>query len=103
MEVADLVVETVKNKIKLLMDINILRRKKMTLNEGKRGFCYEVKKIHLEEKVSRRLGAMGVNEKTRISILNKKGNGALVIMVRGTRLAIGKELAGGIEIYEQNN
>lgn len=73
----------------------------MTLYEGKTGFSYVVKGIHLEQNsITRRLEALGLNEMTGVQILNRKRSGAFIIKVRGTRLAIGKYIAQGIEVEE---
>ena len=72
----------------------------MKLYEGKIGRTYIVDSVLVEEKVTRRLEALGVNEQTPIAILNKKGSGTLIIKVRGTRLALGKKIAEGIDMRE---
>ena len=71
------------------------------LYEGKKGAVYEVKDVMVEERLTRRLEALGVNEGTDITIVNKKGSGTLIIKVRGTRLALGKKIAAGIEVEEE--
>lgn len=68
----------------------------MTLMQGTIGMKYEVVKLNVEERITRRLEALGINEKTKIEVLNRKKNGAMIIKVRGTRLAIGKMIAEGI-------
>lgn len=72
----------------------------MKLNEGIIGGTYKVTGIMVEEKITRRLEALGVNEQTSIMILNKKGSGSLIIKVRGTRLALGKQISEGITVEE---
>lgn len=73
----------------------------MTLYEGKIGSTYEVKGIHLQQNsVTRRLEALGLNEMTRLQVLNRKRGGAFIIKVRGTRLAVGRCIAQGIEVDE---
>lgn len=72
----------------------------MMLFEGQKNGVYEVSGIYVEEGVSRRLQALGLNDGTRIEILNRKKNGALIIRVRGTRLALGKYISSGIEVKE---
>lgn len=72
----------------------------MTLSDGIIGVEYRVEALNMEVKTMRRLESMGINEKTPIKILNKKNSGVIIIMVRGTRLAIGKDIAGGIKVYE---
>lgn len=55
----------------------------------------------MEEGITRRLQALGLNDGTVITVLNRKKNGALIIRVRGTRLAIGKHISQGIEVEEK--
>ncbi|HIZ79590.1 MAG TPA: ferrous iron transport protein A [Candidatus Lachnoclostridium stercorigallinarum] len=69
----------------------------MKLNEGKIGETYRVVSVHVDERLTRRLEALGVNEGTLVTIMNKKGSGTLIIKVRGTRLALGRQIAEGIE------
>ena len=46
----------------------------------------------------RRLQALGLNEGTSIRVLNRKRRGALILYVRGTRLAVGKHISAHIEV-----
>lgn len=70
----------------------------MTLLEAKKGGIYQVEKINEGESVQRRLEALGILEGTRVEILNQKKSGTTIIKVRGTRWAMGREIAGGIEV-----
>ena len=70
----------------------------MRLNEGLIGGTYRVTDVSVDEQITRRLEALGVNEQTPITILNKKGSGSLIIKVRGTRLALGKKISDGIMV-----
>ncbi len=72
----------------------------MTLTEGKIGCVYQVERLQVKENVTRRLEALGVNEQTKITILNSKRNGSTIIRVRGTRLALGRLITDGIFIKE---
>lgn len=73
----------------------------VTLYEGRIGSVYVVKGIHLEQNsIVRRLEALGLNEMTKLQVQNSKRRGALIIKVRGTRLAIGRQIAQGIEVEE---
>ena len=72
----------------------------MRLNEGLIGGTYRVTDVSVGEQITRRLEALGVNEQTPITILNKKGSGSLIIKVRGTRLALGKKISDGIMVKE---
>ncbi len=73
------------------------------LYEGQKGSVYQVKSVMVDERLTRRLEALGVNEGTKVTLMNKKGSGTLIIKVRGTRLALGKRIAEGIEIEEAQN
>lgn len=72
----------------------------MSLFEGIKGINYEIKGLYVEEGITRRLQALGLNDGTVITVLNRKKNGALIIRVRGTRLAIGRHISQGIEVEE---
>ena len=73
----------------------------MTLYEGEKGGTYEVCGVYVEESVTRRLQALGLNDGTKIRILNRKRKGALIIQVRGTRLALGAHISSGIEVKNE--
>lgn len=70
----------------------------MKLYEGEIGKTYVVRSVTVEEAVTRRLEALGVNEKTPVTVLNKKKSGTMIIKVRGTRLALGRRITGGIDV-----
>lgn len=72
----------------------------MKLYEGRIGMVYTVRSVTVDEAITRRLEALGVNERTRILVLNKKQSGTMIIKVRGTRLALGRKITGGIEVEE---
>lgn len=73
----------------------------ITLDTARVGRRYRVCGISLPKPTERRLEALGMTEGTPLSLLNSKGGrGAMVIKVRGTRLAIGRGIASGIEISE---
>lgn len=76
----------------------------MTLYEGKVGEQFQIVGIQLEQfHLTRRLEALGFNEKTVVQKLNAKHGGACIIKVRGTRLAIGKHIAQGIEVVPKED
>ena len=72
----------------------------MKLSEGIIGRTYRVDSVAVNETITRRLEALGVNSMTPVTLLNKKGSGSVVFKVRGTRLAVGKRISDGIEISE---
>lgn len=73
----------------------------MKLNEGNIGCTYLVESVMVDDTITRRLEALGVNEMTRVTILNKKGSGSVIFKVRGTRLAVGRRISDGIHITEE--
>lgn len=74
----------------------------MSLCDGIVGNSYKVQEILVAPDITRRLEALGVNEGTTVEILNQKRNkGALIIKVRGTRLALGRKIAEGILVKEE--
>ena len=69
----------------------------MKLFDGIVGRAYTVKNIILPARIVKRLEALGMISGTRVSILNKRKT-AVIIMVRGTRFALGKALAENIDV-----
>lgn len=72
----------------------------MTVKDGKIGDSYVIRNLSLENETAYRLQALGMTEGTKITILNNKRKGAVIFRVRGTRIAVGKEIAKAIEIQE---
>lgn len=72
----------------------------MTLLEGLPGWEYIVESMDVNEKVGRRLEALGLIHGTKLEVLNRKKNGTMIFKARGTRLAIGKEISAGIFVKE---
>ena len=72
----------------------------MTLYEAQKGNSYCIEGLYVEPVITRRLEALGLNDGTIINVLNRKKHGALIIRVRGTRLALGKHISSNIEISE---
>ena len=72
------------------------------LNACEIGGRYVVAGVQVDEGITRRLEALGVNEGTPVNILNKKGSGSVIIKVRGTRLALGRRLSEGITVREEH-
>ena len=72
----------------------------MKVHEGEIGKTYIVYSVMVDDTITRRLEALGVNEMTPVTLMNKKGSGTVIIKVRGTRLALGRRISEGIEIRE---
>lgn len=70
----------------------------MTLDQGITGHTYIVEALHLPQKMEKRLQALGMITGTKVSILNNKNGGTLIIQMRSTRLALGKGISSNIEV-----
>ncbi len=66
------------------------------------GKTYVVKEIGLGLEVKRRLEILGMTINSSVDIVNSKRSGTKIIKVRGTRFAIGKKFAEGIEVVEKD-
>ena len=75
----------------------------MTLYEGKKGCAYKVRDMLMEEGLMGRLQALGLNEGTDLRLLNRKKKGALILSVRGTRLAVGRHISEHIEVEPEED
>ena len=73
----------------------------MFLKEGKKNKIYKVKNFVLEDKLKKRLQVLGLTKGTRIEVLNKSFNGAMIFKVRGTRLAVSKKIVDCILVEEE--
>lgn len=68
----------------------------MLLCEGKIGSSYRVEDITLPVNMEKRLEALGMTRGTSVSVLNSKGNGILIVKIRGTRFALGRNITKNI-------
>lgn len=60
----------------------------MKLIEGEKGKTYLVEQMDLPMNIDRRLAALGMTGQARVSVLNKKKKGALIINVREPALPL---------------
>ncbi len=72
----------------------------MTLYEAKKGGKYCILGLYVEPIITRRLQALGMNDGTVVTVLNRKSKGALIVQVRGTRLALGRHISSNIEVKD---
>lgn len=73
----------------------------MQLSQVNVNDCVKVKSMDLDQALTRRLKTLGFLTNTTIQVIEKKGKGTMIIMVRGTRLAIGASISQCIEVsYE---
>lgn len=70
----------------------------MTLQDAKIGGTYTVSALNLDVVTRRRLEALGLTLGTDINILNRSRGGAVILMVRGSRLALGSKIAETIQM-----
>ncbi|NLK93636.1 MAG: ferrous iron transport protein A [Clostridiales bacterium] len=75
----------------------------MTLLDGSIGDVFLVNYIDIQEKVKKRLEILGLTKGTQVKILNNKRSGSTIIKLRGTRYAIGKEIAFAIKVRRKEN
>ena len=70
----------------------------MQLCDGKVGHTYIVETISLPMNLAKRLEALGMIQGTQIEILNSKDHGVLIVKIRGTRFALGKNITQNIVV-----
>ena len=68
----------------------------MHLRHGKIGTEYKVEDIDLPVNIEKRLEALGMTRGTSIAVLNSKSRGVLIVKVRGTRFALGRNITKNI-------
>ena len=59
-----------------------------------------MEETHLPLMLEKRMEALGMTKGSRVSLIHKKGSGTSVIMLRGTRFAVGKGIAANILVRE---
>ena len=76
----------------------------MYLCDGTIGNNYKVQDIKLPVNIEKRLEALGMTRGTPVTVLNSKGHGILIVKIRGTRFALGrnitKKLYAGIDLID---
>lgn len=72
----------------------------MTLKNAMIGRTYYVESLNLDQATTRRLEALGLTKGTNIRILNRNRGGSVILMVRGSRLALGSRIAEAIHMRE---
>lgn len=73
----------------------------MLLINGRKGGKYRVQSLMLHHGLLSRLEALGLTGGAPLDIVERKKNGSMVIKLRGTRYAIGAEIAMGIIAEER--
>lgn len=70
----------------------------MLLKDIAAGQACIVEEIDLPFQMERRLEALGMTRQTRVSVVNRKGKGILIIKLRGSRFALGCQITGRITV-----
>lgn len=70
----------------------------MLLKDVAMGLDCIVEKISLPFQMEQRLHALGMTKDTRISVLNRKGKGIMIIKLRGSRFALGYHMTKNISV-----
>ena len=72
----------------------------MTLNLAVIGGVYLIEDMRLPQKTEKRLEALGMTHGTKIQVINTKDRGTMIVKVRGTRFAIGRDISSNIDVTE---
>lgn len=72
----------------------------MYLSDGKKETQYIVKDIGLPTGIEKRLEALGMTRGTFVTVLNSKSKGILIVKVRGTRFALGRNITEHISVRD---
>lgn len=69
----------------------------LILKDAQIGRTYVVEALHLPFELERRLEALGMTHGAKVTVLNRKGQGILIIKLRGSRFALGYNITKNIE------
>ena len=72
----------------------------MTLNLAVIGGVYLIEDMKLPQKTEKRLEALGMTHGTKIQVINTTDRGTMIVKVRGTRFAIGRDISANIDVTE---
>lgn len=72
----------------------------MTLADGKINSDYIVEKVSLPIKIEKRMEALGMTVGSKVTLVHQKRNKTSVILIRGTKFAIGRDVASSIYVKE---
>lgn len=70
----------------------------MTLTDGKIGKKYIVERVELPLSLEKRMEALGMTKGSEITLLHRKRNGTSVILLRGTKFAVGTDVTANIYV-----
>ncbi len=70
----------------------------MLLKDIEIGQSCVVEHIQLPFQMERRLQALGMTRQAQVAVINRKGDGILIVKLRGTRLALGGQITRNITV-----
>lgn len=70
----------------------------MLLKDIEIGQSCVVEHIQLPFQMERRLQALGMTRQAEVAVINRKGDGILIVKLRGTRLALGGRITKNITV-----
>lgn len=70
----------------------------MLLKDIEVGQSCVVERIELPFQIQRRLEALGMTRRARVAVLNRKGDGILIVKLRGSRFALGGQITKHITV-----
>lgn len=72
----------------------------MTLAEGKIDKDYVVEHVELPITLEKRMESLGMTVGSKVTLLHQKRNKTSVILIRGTKFAVGRDVASSIHVRE---
>lgn len=72
----------------------------MTLAEGNIDEKYVVEQVNLPITLEKRMESLGMTIGSKVTLLHQKRNKTSVILIRGTKFAIGRDVASNIYVRE---
>ncbi len=72
----------------------------MTLAEGNIDEKYVVEQVNLPITLEKRMESLGMTIGSKVTLLQQKRNKTSVILIRGTKFAIGRDVASNIYVRE---
>lgn len=73
----------------------------MNLSQANINNEYIINEIDTDKNTKARLQVLGVLKGTKVKIMNKRNNGAIILKIRGTRLGVDNGIAKSIKICEK--
>lgn len=75
----------------------------MKLSDKKTGDSCIITGTELPPSLQHRLEALGMTLQTPVTVLNRKGDGVMIVKLRGSRYALGGNITRNISVTDQNS